>query len=77
MPHVGVQHIAGVEQETLDPGLSRRKEQDMLWTLFVILLILWGVGLLTGYTMGGVIHVLLIIAIIVVVIQVIQGRRRT
>jgi len=48
----------------------------MLWTIFVILLILWGLGLLTGYTMGGVIHVLLVIAIIVVVIQVIQGRRR-
>jgi hypothetical protein len=49
----------------------------MLWTIFVILLILWGVGLLTGYTMGGVIHALLVIAIIVVVIQVIQGRRRS
>jgi hypothetical protein len=48
----------------------------MLWTIFVILLILWGVGLLTGYTMGGVIHILLVIAIIVVLIQVIQGRRR-
>jgi hypothetical protein len=48
----------------------------MLWTIFVILLILWGVGLLTGYTVGGVIHILLVIAIIVVVIQVIQGRRR-
>ena len=47
----------------------------MLWTIFVILLILWGVGLLTGYTMGGVIHALLVIAIIVVLIQVIQGRR--
>jgi hypothetical protein len=48
----------------------------MLWTIFVILLILWGLGLMTGYTMGGVIHVLLVIAIIVVLIQVIQGRRR-
>jgi hypothetical protein len=48
----------------------------MLWTIFVILLILWGVGLLTGYTMGGVIHALLVIAIVVMVIQVIQGRRR-
>ena len=48
----------------------------MLWTIFVILLILWAVGLLSGYTMGGVIHALLVIAIIVVVIQVIQGRRR-
>jgi len=48
----------------------------MLWTIFVILLILWGLGLMTGYTMGGVIHALLVIAIVVVVIQVIQGRRR-
>ena len=48
----------------------------MLWTLFVILLVLWALGLLTGYTMGGVLHVLLVIAIIVVLIQVLQGRRR-
>ena len=48
----------------------------MLWTLFVILLVLWALGLLTGYTMGGVLHVLLVIAIIVVLVQVIQGRRR-
>jgi len=48
----------------------------MLWTIFVILLILWGLGLMTGYTMGGVIHILLVIAIVVVLIQVIQGRRR-
>ncbi len=48
----------------------------MLWTFFVILLILWGLGLITGYTMGGVIHALLVIAIVVVLVQVIQGRRR-
>jgi len=48
----------------------------MLWTIFVILLILWAVGLVTGYTMGGLIHILLVIAIVVVLIQVIQGRRR-
>ena len=48
----------------------------MLWTIFVILLVLWGVGVLTGTTMGGVIHALLVIAIIVVLIQVFQGRRR-
>jgi hypothetical protein len=48
----------------------------MLWAIFVILLILWALGLMTGYTLGGVIHVLLVIAIIVVLIQVIQGRRR-
>jgi cation transporter-like permease len=47
----------------------------MLWTLFVILLILWAMGLLTGYTLGGIIHVLLVVAIIVILLQVIQGRR--
>jgi hypothetical protein len=48
----------------------------MLWTIFVILLILWGLGLMIGYTMGGVIHVLLVIAIVVLIVQVIKGRRR-
>jgi hypothetical protein len=48
----------------------------MLWTIFVILLVLWALGLLTGYTIGGVIHALLVIAIVVMLIQVIQGRRR-
>ena len=47
----------------------------MLLTIGVILLILWLLGLLSGYTMGGVIHVLLVIAIVVVLIRVIQGRR--
>jgi hypothetical protein len=47
----------------------------MLWTIFVILLILWGLGLMTGYTMSGVIHVLLVIAIVVMLIRVIQGRK--
>jgi predicted ferric reductase len=53
-----------------------REVTKMLWTIFVILLVLWALGLLTGYTVGGIIHALLVIAIIVVVIQVIQGRRR-
>ena len=48
----------------------------MLWTICVILLVLWLLGLVSGYTLGGVIHVLLVIAVVVVVIQVIQGRRR-
>jgi hypothetical protein len=48
----------------------------MLWTIFVILLILWLLGFVSGYTMGGVIHILLVIAIVVILIQVIQGRRR-
>jgi hypothetical protein len=52
------------------------KEPDMLWTVGVILLVLWALGLVSGYTMGGIIHLLLVIALIVVAIQVIQGRRR-
>ena len=48
----------------------------MLWTIFVILLVLWALGLLSGYTMGGIIHALLVIAIIVMLVQVFQGRRR-
>ena len=48
----------------------------MLWTICVVLVVLWLLGLVSGYTLGGVIHVLLVIALIVVVVQVIQGRRR-
>ncbi len=47
----------------------------MLWTIAIVLLILWALGLVTGYTMGYFIHILLVVAIIVVVIRVIQGRR--
>jgi len=47
----------------------------MLWTIAVVLLVLWALGLVTSYTMGGFIHVLLVIAIVVVLINVIQGRR--
>jgi hypothetical protein len=51
------------------------KEPNMLWTLFVILVILWLLGLVSGYTMGGVIHILLVIAVVVVLVRFIQGRR--
>jgi hypothetical protein len=47
----------------------------MLWTIFVILLVLWLLGLVTSTTMGGFIHLLLVLAIVVVLIRVIQGRR--
>jgi hypothetical protein len=47
----------------------------MLWTIAVILFVLWALGLVTAYTMSGFIHVLLVLAIIVVLINVIQGRR--
>ena len=47
----------------------------MLWTIFVILLVLWLLGMVTYYTIGGFIHILLVIAVVVIVIRVIQGRR--
>jgi hypothetical protein len=47
----------------------------MLWTLVVILIILWILGLVSSYTLGGFIHILLVVAIIVVLFNVIQGRR--
>jgi len=47
----------------------------MLWTIFVILLVLWLLGLVSAYTMGGFIHILLIVAIAVLCIQLITGRR--
>jgi len=47
----------------------------MLWTLFVILLVLWLLGLVTSYTLGGFIHILLLVALAVLVIQLITGRR--
>jgi hypothetical protein len=49
----------------------------MLWTIFVILLVLWLLGLMTGHTMGGLIHILLAIAIVVVLVQVTRGRKRS
>ncbi|MGA8223167.1 MAG: lmo0937 family membrane protein [Candidatus Acidiferrales bacterium] len=47
----------------------------MLWTIFVVLLVLWFLGLVTSYTMGGFIHILLVLAVVVLLFRVLQGRR--
>ena len=47
----------------------------MLWTIFVILLILWLLGIVTSYTLGGFIHILLLVAVVVLVFNLISGRR--
>jgi len=47
----------------------------MLWTIFVILLVLWLLGLVTSYTLGGFIHILLLLAVVVLVINLVSGRR--
>ncbi len=48
-----------------------------MFMLAIVLLVLWGLGLLTSYTMGGLIHILLVVAAVVVLVQVVRGRRRT
>ncbi|HEY7442917.1 MAG: lmo0937 family membrane protein [Vicinamibacterales bacterium] len=47
----------------------------MLWTIFVVLLVLWALGMVSSYTLGGFIHLLLVLAIVAVLIQLISGRR--
>lgn len=47
----------------------------MLWTVAMVLLVLWALGLVTSYTVGGFIHILLVLAVITVLIRIIQGRR--
>jgi hypothetical protein len=47
----------------------------VLWTIVVILIVLWALGLVSSYTLGGLIHVLLVVEIVVILIRVIQGRR--
>lgn len=47
----------------------------MLWTIFVILLVLWALGLVSGYALGGFIHILLVAAVVVLIINLVSGRR--
>lgn len=47
----------------------------MLWTLVLVLLVMWGLGLATSYTLGGLLHILLLVALVVAVVQLVQGRR--
>ncbi|HEY5449893.1 MAG TPA: lmo0937 family membrane protein [Polyangia bacterium] len=47
----------------------------MLWTIAILLLVLWGLGLVTSYTLGGFIHILIVAAVVLVLVRLIQGRR--
>jgi len=55
--------------------LSTAKEESMLWTIAVLLVLLWALGMVSSYTIGGFIHILLVLAVISVCIQLIGGRR--
>jgi hypothetical protein len=54
---------------------SNGREHHMLYTLAVVLIVLWALGLVTSYTMGGFIHLLLVVAVVMVLVNVISGRR--
>ena len=60
----------------IERGPVCRQQNIMLYTIAVVLIILWLLGLVTSYTMGGVIHVLLVIALVMVLVNFISGRRR-
>ena len=47
----------------------------MLWTIAVVLIVLWALGLVSSYTMGGFVHILLVVAVVVILVRIIQGRR--
>jgi hypothetical protein len=66
--------IHGIELLAYPTSNTRLRKINMLWTIFVILLILWLLGMVSSYTLGGYIHLLLVIALVVVIIRVIQGR---
>jgi hypothetical protein len=67
----GMRENNGVRYASVD----LTKEVCMLWTIFVMLLILWLLGLVSSYTLGGYVHILLVVALIVLVINLVTGRR--
>ena len=71
-----IKSLSHYEKDAIYKTWSGRveKEDHMLWTIAVILIILWLLGLVTGYTMGYFIHILLVIAIVIVLVRIIQGR---
>jgi hypothetical protein len=67
-----MRELYGAHQLVMKPN---QEENHMLYTIAVVMIVLWLLGLVTSYTMGGLIHVLLVIAIIMILVNVIQGRR--
>ena len=64
-------------ERSVIPERRSEREQIMLFTLAIILCLLWALGLLTSFTMGGLIHILLVVALVVVVVRLLQGRPAT
>jgi len=64
-----------VDGQLLERDGKNERIVAMLWTLALILVVLWLLGIITSYTVGGLIHLLLVVALVVVVIRLLQGRR--
>jgi hypothetical protein len=68
--------VAGaLERGAKTMGFIEKVGEIMLWTVFVILAVLWLLGTVTAYTMGGLVHVLLVIAVVALILQLVSGRR--
>jgi high-affinity K+ transport system ATPase subunit B len=69
--------LIGVDRlsEFVNERGQQKEEKEMLWTIFVILLVLWLLGVVSSYTIGGFIHILLVLALVVLLINIIGGRR--
>jgi hypothetical protein len=64
-----------VTSELFSKETGKKENRNMLWTIFLVLLVLWFLGLVTSYTLGGYIHILLVFALVALVFQLISGRR--
>jgi uncharacterized protein DUF5670 len=74
-PEVSIDCLGDTVGTARAPGVINSEGSTMLWTLVVILLVLWAIGLVTSTTMGGLLHILLVAAVIVLLVRLIQGRR--
>jgi hypothetical protein len=74
MPHAALAHVHSRQIAGVLGNHFPKEGSSMLWTIAVILLILWLLGMVSSYTLGGFIHILLVLAIITILIRLIQGR---
>ena len=68
-------HAFWCDTASVGRGSNNERKKHMLYTLAIVLIILWLLGLVTSYTMGGIIHVLLVVALIMILVNFISGRR--
>jgi Family of unknown function (DUF5670) len=73
--HSFAKEMRHVDGQLLERYGKQKRSVVMLWTLVVILMVLWLLGITTSYTAGGFIHILLLVALVIVVIRLVQGRR--